>query len=296
MIAKEMRDMFPVFALLYSATLWGVLWYPLRLLEQAGLRGLWATAAIFFAALCGGVWFALPGWRDLLRQPWSLLGLAAANGWCNVAFILAVLDGNVVRVTLLFFLSPLWAALLGWVMLREPMSRRAIVVLLVAMAGALVMLWDPALGYPWPQSTADWLAISSGVSFALSNVFVRKTQAIALPVKTAFAWIGVAATAMLWIVLTGDALPQVNASVWWSAAALGLFGIMTMTFAVQYGVTRMPVHRSAVILLFELVASTASSQWLTNETVQAREWFGGALIALAAYFSARSQMERRNED
>jgi uncharacterized membrane protein len=36
----------------------------------------------------------------------AALGLAA--GWTNLAYVLAMLQGEVVRVLLLFFLSPLW--------------------------------------------------------------------------------------------------------------------------------------------------------------------------------------------
>ena len=60
-----------------------------------------------------------------------------------------------------------------------------------------------------------------------------------------------------------------------------------MTVLVQYGVSYMPVHRSAVILLFELVAGAVSQQLLTDEILSQREWIGGAIIVTAAYLSAR---------
>jgi drug/metabolite transporter (DMT)-like permease len=68
---------------------------------------------------------------------------------------------------------------------------------------------------------------------------------------------------------------------------LGLFGFLVMSLAVLYGVTRMPVHRSAVILLFELVVGAVSSLLLTEETVLPAEWIGGVLIILAAVMAAR---------
>ena len=55
MSAKHTRGIFPVAALLFSATLWGIIWYPLRLLEQQGLDGLWATGIIYLSALLAGV-------------------------------------------------------------------------------------------------------------------------------------------------------------------------------------------------------------------------------------------------
>ena len=58
----------------------------------------------------------------------------------------------------------------------------------------------------------------------------------------------------------------------------------------------MPVYRSAVILLFELVAAAISSQILTDEIIHLKEWVGGTFIIVAAYVSARSFMEHVEEE
>jgi hypothetical protein len=71
------------------------------------------------------------------------------------------------------------------------------------------------------------------------------------------------------------------------AVLLGVCGFLVMTLAVQYGVVHMPVHRSAVILLFELVVGAVSSLLLTDETVSPREWLGGGMIVAASYLAAR---------
>ena len=71
------------------------------------------------------------------------------------------------------------------------------------------------------------------------------------------------------------------------AAISVIIGIFSATLAVVYGVARLPIHRSATILLFELVAGALSAQWLTDEVVTSLEWFGGGLIVIAAYMSVR---------
>lgn len=83
-------------------------------------------------------------------------------------------------------------------------------------------------------------------------------------------------------------MPEISLSVLGMILALACGGMIVMTLAVQYGVTQMPVHRSAVILLFEIVAGAVSALLLTDEIVLLREWFGGALILAAGYFSARA--------
>ncbi|HHI94992.1 MAG TPA: DMT family transporter [Gammaproteobacteria bacterium] len=278
----------PVLLLLWAATFWGVVWYPLRLLEAAGLSGLWTTWVIFTVAALPGLWLAWPHRRVLWDQPGLLLLIALANGWLNTAFVLAVLDGNVVRVLLLFYLSPLWSTLLAWWWLGERPSRFGLATLVVAMVGALLMLWNPQLGFPWPQSQADWLAISAGIGFSLSNVAVRRLKHMPTIIKAAVTWWGVVVVAGIWILFTQASIPAISSNAWIGAVMLGGIGVFGASLALIYGVKKIPVHRSAVILLFELVAGAVSSQLLTNEVVTNVEWFGGGLIMLAAYLSVQN--------
>lgn len=285
--ATAEHHLLPVFSLLLTASLWGIVWYPLRLLEDAGLHGLWSSLISYGAVLCMFAWIFMRDRRQLSAHLPTLVILGLGAGWCNVAFILAVLDGNVVRVLLLFYLSPFWAVVLGWFMLDERLDRQSTAVFLLAVIGALIMLWNEQIGMPWPGDTADWLAVSSGFAFALSNVYVRRLQGVNVTLKSACSWAGVVLVAAVWILLGNTGLPAAGAGAWLGAVALGLCGFLVMTLTVQYGVTRMPVHRSAVILLFELVVGAVSSLLLTDETVLPREWFGGALIVLAAWLAAR---------
>ncbi len=289
MPSKQSHIILPVLALLLGATLWGVFWYPLRLLEQQGLVGLWATLLIYGAALVVGLPVVLKRRYPIVR-PQLLLLLACVSAWCNIAFILAILEGNVVRVTLLFFLSPLWTVLLSKLLLDEPLTRAARITLLLALAGALIMLWDAEMGVPWPQSRSDWLALSSGFAFALANVLIRKMDDVEIWVKTIFTWGGTVSLAVVWILIAGLPLPQVEFEVVVGALSLGAIGMVVMTLAVLHGVSHMPAHRSAVILLFELVVGAVSAQLLTSEEVMLNEWLGGLLIVLAGWYAARHQM------
>ena len=289
--SKQENRLLPILSLLFAATLWGIIWYPLRLLEDQGLAGLWSALISYGAVLCVFFWVPLRE-RDALTRnllPYVLMGLSA--GWCNVAFIMAVLDGNVVRVLLLFYLSPFWAVCLGWLLLGERLDLQSLLVFAIAVVGAIIMLWDESLGLPWPRDSADWLAVSSGFAFALSNVFVRGLQNVSVLLKSSGSWIGVVVVAGVWIVFSETAFPAVAAGVLFAAVALGLCGFLVMTLAVLYGVTNMPLHRSAVILLFELVVGAVSAQLLTEEVVLPKEWLGGAMIvaasALAAHIHAR---------
>jgi drug/metabolite transporter (DMT)-like permease len=160
------------------------------------------------------------------------------------------------------------------------------------MSGALLMLWNPILGAPWPQGKADWMALTSGFAFALSNVIVRKVQDVSIAAKALSVWAGVVIVGVIMITVFSLPVPHPSSSIFAGAVMLGVLGILLMTVLVQYGVTHMPVHRSAVLALIELLAGAVSQYLLTDEVVTMRMWIGGGLIVLGAYLSARASLPK----
>lgn len=289
---------FPVVALLIGASLWGVIWYPMRLLEARGLSGLWLTLVLYAAALLASLpRTAGTALRELARDPRHMGALMLAAGWTNIAFVEAVLTGNILRVLLLFYLAPLWATLMGWFLLHERPPPLGLASLGVAMTGALTMLWDARIGLPWPGSLADWYALTSGLAFAASMVITRKSQHLSIEAKVFAVFAGVSLLAAALLLAARSAAPDTTATVYLGGAALGVLGILIMTALVQYGVTHLPVYRSSVLALIELLAGAVSQQLLTEESVTAREWIGGAFIVAGAYLAARATLgsTRRRE-
>lgn len=291
--AYHSHPLFAVFTLLFAATMWGIIWYPLRLLEAEGLSGLWSSAMMYCGTLVIAIPVLIKGWREIARSPVLFFFMALATGWTNISFILAVIDGNVVRVVLLFYLSPLWATLLGYFFLHEQLSLRSLLILGIAMVGAVVMLWQESMGFPLPRDSSDWLALSSGIAFAITNVFIHKLDSASVMVKTSAGWIGVLFLAFILILFTQQPV-NVSTEVISAAVLLGLFVMALINISVMYGVSNMPIHRSAIILLFEIVVGAVTSQWLTNEVIELHEWIGGILVVLSAYLTATSQFEKEH--
>lgn len=280
----------PTLGLLYGATFWGVVWYPSRLLEDAGMSGAWLTLTAYSAAFLFFLPFVRMSITGLRAQPWDILTLLLAAGWTNVAFVLAVLEGEVVRVLLLFYLSPIWTVLLGRWLLQEALTWRTGLMLGLGLGGATVMLWDPAVGAV-PLNRADLLALSAGIAFAINNVMTRRITSLGVRAKTYIAWLGVVIVSIIFVSIVAPVVPGVSVGTWGGAVVLGLLGFMLSTLAVMYGVSHMPVQRSAVIMLFELVVGAASAWWLADEAIVLREWLGGGLILSAALIAVLQEKE-----
>jgi drug/metabolite transporter (DMT)-like permease len=284
----------PVASLLVGASLWGVVWYPYRLLGAAGMDGAWASALTYGVALVAGSAAFLGHWRDVRRAPWACLAMGLAIGWSNLAYVIGVLEGEVMRVLLLFYLAPLWTVPLAHLLLGERLDGRGALVMAIALAGAAVMLWHPRMGLPWPSSRAEWLGVVAGFLFALGNVLVRSLPQLRDTTKSLAIWAGVTAAAVLflpWSPTTAPAAMRAAAATWEIWLAVG-FALLAMSLALQYGLSRVPANRAIVILLFELVVAAVASYYLAGETLRTQDWIGGALIVAASLASGLERPTR----
>lgn len=282
-----------IMALITNAFVWGVSWWPLRLIEQEGLHPLWATSGAFATVLATVTLYRPQLWRVLFSKSTSLGGLwllAIASGITNVAFNWAVTVGDVVRVVLLFYLMPAWALLLARWLLKEKMSWQGLLRLGLAVAGVLLVLKRADSPWPVPQSLPDWLALTGGFTFALTNIFIlkldRSTDTERLFVMFAggtLAAVGVA-TISTWI---GSVTTQTQFS--WplllGVAALGGFFLLG-NLAMQYGASRLKSGTTSLVMLTEIIFASLSAVWLGAAVLEARVLWGALLIFSAALWAA----------
>jgi drug/metabolite transporter (DMT)-like permease len=287
--AGSAHPLMPVLGLLIAATSWGVIWYPYRAMEAAGLP---APVATFFSYLVAMV-FALAVFPKAIREfrqyPLSLAIIGLTAGVTNVAYLVAIMEAEVVRVVLLFYLAPLWTVLLARVLLSERIDRRGALTIIVAMAGAVIMLWRPELGAPLPKNAYEWLGMLGGFCFALCNVLVRREHRATPEAKSIAGAAGVALVALP-VALVLVSTPMLG----WPALAadhvllLVVVGVALISgsVAMQYGLSKMAANRAAVILLFELIIAAIAAHYLASEVSRAQEWVGGVLLAAAGLVAA----------
>jgi drug/metabolite transporter (DMT)-like permease len=189
---------------------------------------------------------------------------------------------------------PLWTALLARVLLHEALSRGALARIVLALAGAAIVLRpEGAQGWaqlPLPQSLPDWLGLVGGFSFALNNVMLRREahrpeegRALAM-FGGGVVVAGLLATALAQQgLLPGPPAPRLS----WLAgiaalAVMFLFG----NLALQFGAARLRANVTSVVMLTEVVFASVSAQLLGAGRLTPMLLLGGSLIVLAALLSA----------
>ena len=285
----KIKSLLPIFSLLFGAFVWGIIWYPYRLMAQAGVSGIYSSFYVFILTIA----IALPYFFITKKKVpiWSkdfwLLALVA--GYTNISYVLAVIDGEVVRVMLLFYLSPVWTIFLAHFMLNEDTQKRHYITVFISLIGAFIMFWEP--GYLIHlDSKSDWLALSSGLGFAITNVMTRKHAHMTVNQKALAIWLGVIVVAMICIMFDKNAMPTldffrpVDAAIM-MVIALSLF---LSTLLVQFGVTQIKAVEASSFFLFEIVVAAISSYFLVGESIALKEWLGGILIIAGVILSAKN--------
>ena len=274
--------------LVTAAVVWGLIWYPYRVLDEGGIGGAFSTLTTYAVALAIGL-AAFSRELRAARRSWLLAWIAITAGWTNLAYVLAVIHGEVMRVMLLFYLAPLWTVLFARLLLGERVGGVGAGVILLSLAGAGTMLWEPGSGVPLPENAAEWLGLSAGMMFALSNVLARKAREHSVAMKSVAIWLGVTVVCLIYGAGRPDFLPGAAALAPGALGLMVLVGVVlfALSLAMQFGLAHTPANQAIVIMLLELVVAAASAWFLAGEEMDLREWIGGAMIVAASLFSGK---------
>ncbi|SAL70247.1 multidrug DMT transporter permease [Caballeronia terrestris] len=294
---QRLKNTLPTLAIMLGASVWGVIWYPMRMLAALGLSGTAASATTSAAACL----FVLALRRHAIRTVswhWLLAALALAAGVTNIGFVWGAIHGQVMRVLLLFYLTPAWTAVFAHFILHERLTRSGVALAGLSLAGAMTMLWSPELGMPLPANLAEWAGLMAGMGFAMSNVLIVKICRV-LPdmkaeMRTATIFGGaaiVAAFATLFEAMPTPPAASQMGTVVFIVIGLGVV-LASNNMLVQVGLAKVPANRASIIMLFELVVTALSAWAFAGEVPGPREWAGGACIVVACVLSSWVHRDR----
>lgn len=273
----------PSLVVAVSAIAWGCWWIPLRTIDAYGLRGDWTSVVVLsVAAACLAPF--------LLRRP-GRLGRAGTMVWGAGFFFGAMfatyqhglITGDIVRVTLLFYLAPVWGTLLSVLVLGARFSLLRLLVIALGFAGAAVIL-DFSGGIPVPHGLGEWMGLASGLVFAVGATFAHKVKGSYEFEKTwlSFAFgAGIAALfALVNPVFPAPAAGQLVAVLPF-AVAVTLLILIPITWTMVWGAQKLDPGRVSLLLMFEVVAASVTASLVAGEPYGAEKLVGTVMIIAA---------------
>lgn len=273
-------------ASLYAGLIFGIYWIPLRKLEGAGL-GEMLPAMVFNAIpmiliLPVIVW----RWPKIRQAPLHFHVTGAIVGLSIVTYTNAFLYTDVVRVLILFYLTPVWGFLLARIFLGDLITPIRMLSIALGIGGMLV-IFGIDHGVPLPDNIGDWLALTGGIFWAVASLMMLVGKEN--PVDYAlwfFLWNGIGAIAvtLLFFDQTGATMPTINVFVsvlpWMIPVALIL--IIPAGFAVIYGPTQLNPGVAGILFMVEIGVGVVTATILTDEPFGTRELMGVLMITFAA--------------
>ena len=267
-----------------SGVLWGFFWVPVRALEAMGLPGAWGTVAMTFAALLLLAPLAHARRGELAGTDKFALVSLALGGAAFTLYSVGLIYGRVAIVILLFFLTPVWSALIGRYVMGWPTPRLRLWAILVGLAGLLVILGAEG-EIPVPRGAGEWMALLGGILWSVGSTGIRTRSTLA-PAPSTFVFVLGAASSALVLAPFLDPLPDtlspggplgalrlalVSGGLWW------VLSIAALTWATM----RLEPARVGILMMTEVLVGAVSAAVLAGENLALLEILGGVLVLLA---------------
>ena len=280
-VALRPAGIWPTVTLFGAATAAGFNWLPLRFIAHQGLESAWA--GLFTAGISVLILLPVLRWRG----PWdrvavsSVLFSGLVNGGTLALYCASMLLTDVVRTLLLFYVAPMWGALLGRFVLGERLSPPRLLAVGLCVAGMLVILGDRH-GWPWPHNIGDWLALASGIIFAYGSLRVYEAPAVSAAEQTIASMLGCALVSGLVLFLLPARLagptPTFSPGLLLSVIAYALVMIIPINWLWLWSAKYLPPARVSLIFSLEAVVGIASAALLIDEPFGWRETLGSVLV------------------
>ncbi|MBX2836534.1 MAG: DMT family transporter [Gammaproteobacteria bacterium] len=267
-----------------GASVWGLFWYPLRLLDSMGFKG---TVAIALVSLLGALVAIVVALlrnqgEDLMSFDAWLIG--STMGLSCVLYFLGIMVSDVIRVVFLFYLLPIWTTIAARILYQEVITPIQLVFILLALIG-LWLLLGGGTELPLPKGLGDWCGLAAGITWALCLSMLRgrsdpppvSTTAVTLLCTGLFALIIV--VSIDHPVISGQ-LPSMNA--WYIAVPLGLlFGgliLFPSMLGQIWGARLVPAPTAALLTMTEIILATVSAYLIIGTELNSLSMLGGLII------------------
>jgi drug/metabolite transporter (DMT)-like permease len=280
-----------------SGVAWGLFWFPLRWLDEAGITGPWIGVVFFTAQLLCFLPIALLRLPHIRRGGTGMIITGLFAGGAFALYALAIVYTEVIRAMLLFYLTPIWSSLLARWFLKQPITIMRWFAIALALSGLLIILGID-VGVPWPRNVGDWFGLISGISWAIAAVRLNlddRNDPMEITF-TFFTWGGLLCLALT-LVLTGGladapAWSTIQPTLIWLLPMVALI-ILPGSYATMWGARLIDPGIVGILLMTEIITGTVTIAIWAGEPFGWRELTGVLLIAGAGLIESLWEVWRR---
>ncbi|MDP6166282.1 MAG: DMT family transporter [Gammaproteobacteria bacterium] len=270
---------FASMSVLFGAAVWGIYWLPLRYLEDMGISGAWPVALLNIAPVFLFVGWVLTNWPKHRQYLGAALIIGLLTGLAFAMYGAGLIYTSVMRATLLYYLTPIWATLIGIFWLGEKATWQRWLAIVGGLLGLSVLVsGGPAM----TLNIGDLYGFLSGVFWAFGASMIKRLPTVPLPTMAAFQSISVVVGALLLGAVAGNQTLLTGEQIWAAIpVSLGVSVCLIMPSAVIliWAQKFLSPGRVGLLMMSEvLVAAITASILLPDERMSMLEWFGAALI------------------
>ena len=270
-------------AVLFGAALWGLYWIPVRHLEAAGIDGATTVAVLNApAGVITAVWVAAT-WKSHAPHWKYALVTGFFAGTALALYGVSITQTSVIRATILFYLMPIWATMIGVLWLGETADWRRWAAIALGLTGLFLLLrGDTATDL----RIGDVLAFLSGWVWAIATALMKKTGKVPIGGMLCVQSICVALVALaLGATLGGTVWP--DATNFAAALSIGtlisVFGLLPALVMIFWASQFLFPGRVGLLLMAEVVVAVISASiLLPEEALPLAHWGAVVLIVGAA--------------
>lgn len=283
----------------YSGLVWGLFWIPIRGLAEAGIGGLWATFFFYAVPFALVVPVLALRWRPAVQGGLRLQMLGFVAALSLVLYSVSILYTDVVRATLLFYLTPLWSTLLARIFLGEPITPLRWLAMVIAIFGMLV-IFRADTGIPLPEQPGDWIALASGFLWSVAAILLRAdkgSNALDLLIQN-FIWSAIVAAALLLALGPGVAasppLATYLAQLPWLVPTV-IIVVMTGVYASMWGTPKLNPGLVGLLFMTEISVGAVTAAIWSGDPFGWREVIGIVLISSAGVLESLWEIWRNRK-
>ena len=199
------------------------------------------------------------------------------------------------NATLLGNTSPLWVALFAFFILREKLRRSFWFGLIIALAGAALVMGSDFLLHP-TLGLGDLMASAAAIFYASYQLTTQRGRKYIDPFR--YIWlIGVSATISMFIMnlSLGNSFTGYSTQTWVIFFVTAIVSQMIGYLAISYALGHLPASVVSPTLIGQPILTTILAIPMLGEIPNPIQWIGGAIALAGIYMVNQSHLQTQKE-